>query len=110
MNAKNLVITPIAFTVWQIMVTNVLSQGDHLNDVSSFRVYLHWMFVTRKQINLLVLILNHMFRCRNQGRSDSPYVRMLTTISVNKYRSLNHYCGDIVIRLVNITPIEPWLA
>lgn len=45
---KNLVntrdLTPIAFTFWQVMVTNIHPQRGHLNDVSNFGVYLLWMF------------------------------------------------------------------
>lgn len=56
-NAKNL--TPIAFTFWQIMVTNVLPKGGHLNDVSSFRVYLQRMYTSRQLINLHIFIIGH---------------------------------------------------
>lgn len=43
-NAKDL--TPIAFTFWLNIVTNVQPQGGHLNDVSSFIVYFLWMFAS----------------------------------------------------------------
>lgn len=45
-NAKDL--TPVAFTLWKIMVINVLPQGEHLNDVNSFRVCLLRMFTNQR--------------------------------------------------------------
>lgn len=49
-SAKDL--TPLAFTFWLIMVSIVLFQGGHLNDVTNFGIYVHWMFVSWRMINL----------------------------------------------------------
>lgn len=105
MNVRDL--TLIVFTFGQIMMTNVFPQGRHLNDVSNFKVYVLWKFASRKQINLRILILNHMFRYRNQGRSKLPYIQTLAPMFLKNWSGFHHYCGDVIVWMVNIAPIKP---
>lgn len=88
-NTKDL--TPFSFTIWQIMLSNVLR---HFNAVSSFGIYVLWIFVNQRMINLPIFILHHVFRCRNQGRPGLPYIQMLTSMFVKKWRGLHRYCGE----------------
>lgn len=92
------------------MVSNVLPRGGHLNDISSFSICVLWIFVSRRMINLPILILHHMLRCRIEGRSGLPYVQMLTSILVKKWRSFHRYCGEILVQIVSLDPIEPRLG
>lgn len=71
-NAKDF--TTIAYTFWQIMVSNVLLQGGHLNGVCIFSIYVIWMFVSQRMINLSILILNHVFRYMNKESVGLPFV------------------------------------
>lgn len=35
---------------------------------------------------------------------------MLTSMFLKKWRGINHYCEDVLVRTVNIAPIEPQFA
>lgn len=103
-NVKDLVL--IVFTFEQIMVANVFPQGRHLNDVSKFKAYVLWMFASQRQINLRILILNYMFRYRNQGRSKLPYIQTVASMFLKNWSGFHQYCGHVIARMVNIAPIE----
>lgn len=107
LNAKDL--TPLAFTFWQIRVSNMLPQRGHLNNISHFNIYLIWMFISQWMVNLPIWILNPMFTCRNQGRSGLPFARMLTSMFVKKWRGLHQHCGELTVWILCLAPIDPRL-
>lgn len=41
-------------------------------------------------------------------RSNFPYVWILTSKFLKKWKGLNWYCGEVTILMVNIAPIKPW--
>lgn len=70
MKAQNL--TKMTLVFWQVTRTNILLQvGDH-SEPSSYSIFTLWRILFGRKINFPSLILNHMWRCRNQKRACIP--------------------------------------
>lgn len=78
MHTNNL--TPMAYVVWQIMLSNILPQTRQTTKLSYFAVYTFHGILTGRKINLPLFILNYVFRCKNQKMASLQYARLITTI------------------------------
>lgn len=85
------------------MLSNILPQTRHTIVLFSFVMYALHGFLMGRKINLPLLILNHLFRCRNQKRASLLYARMITTLlqrSSMKIKSAKLY--NTSMKLINI--------
>lgn len=85
----------------------------HYEDISMMFAVQHlviWLFVSRRMTNLPILILNHMFGCMNKGLAGLPFVQMITSTMLKKFKDFNHYCREVTIRIISLVPIQSRLS
>lgn len=71
--------TLLQWLMLQANHVNILPQTRHTKELYFIAYTLHGI-LTRRKINLLVLILNHVLRCKNKKRANLSYARTITAL------------------------------
>lgn len=57
--------------------------------------------VTNQKINVLILILDHLFRCKNQRRVCLPYFRLCSALFVKRLKNEEKSCHFRAIKVID---------